>query len=68
MSYILTSVGVLRTPDAGQNMLFYVFVPKSKKKQEKSKQFVANLAKKWVFKRYTKTLVVGSLDTTIRTA
>ena len=44
--FFLTSIWVLRTPNAGQNMLFKSFLCKKVKKEEKAWKLIQNLEKK----------------------
>ena len=45
MLYILNCIQVLRMPNAGQNLLFYIFLSEKCKKLRKSKKNEANEAK-----------------------
>ena len=47
--YISTSIWVLRTPKAGQNMLFTCFLCKKAEKGRKSKKIDAKFDKKMVY-------------------
>ena len=49
MLFILTGVWVLRTPNAGQNILFCLFCAVKLKKEEKAIKLVQNLAKNKLF-------------------
>ena len=55
--FFLTSIWVLRTPNAGQNMLFKSFLCKKVKKEEKAWKLMQNLEKQYFV--WTRSLVEG---------
>ena len=54
MLYILTSIWVVLTPNAGPSMLFNIFCAKKLKKGRKSKKFAGKFIKKVFFSLYQK--------------